>query len=153
MSSSSASNTTPAVPKNTAGVIIRFAAFLYDALLIIALWFLLGVFGVAFNQGEAVATYSPFLSSACFIVAFSFNAYFWRNGGQTLGMRAWRLRLINSRLEPLTLTQCFVRFITAIASLAIFGLGYFWLWIDKDRLSWHDRMSDTRVIREPKKKK
>jgi len=43
-----------------------------------------------------------------------------------------------------------LRFVGAIGSLLICGLGYLWLWVDKDKLTWQDRLSDTRVIREPK---
>ena len=40
----------------------------------------------------------------------------------------------------------------ACVSLAALGLGYFWIWIDRERLAWHDRWSGTRVVVLPKKK-
>lgn len=137
--------------KNNAGVLVRFAAFLYDALLIIGLWFLVGAIFVAVNAGESVSANNPFLSIVLFLVTFWFNCHFWRRGGQTLGMRAWRLRLINQHDTGLSLQQCLLRFIVAMCSILTCGLGYFWSYVDKDKLTWQDRLSNTRVIREPKK--
>jgi len=137
-------------PLQNAGVLVRLAALVYDALLVVAMWFVIAGIGVALNGGEGVSANNPFLPSILFIVTFWFNAHFWRRGGQTLGMRAWRLRLLNQHNKPLTLVQCFLRFVGAIGSLLTCGLGYLWLWIDKDKLTWQDRLSDTRVIREPK---
>ena len=134
------------------GPFIRLAAFIYDGLLVLGLWFVMGIIFVAANGGEHVAQHNPFLPSAMFIVLFWFNLHFWRRGGQTLGMRAWRLRLINDNKGPLTLMQCLVRFLVAIGSTLVFFLGYFWVWFDKEGLTWHDRYSNTRIIREPKKK-
>ena len=99
-----------------AGPLVRLAALSYDALLVIGLWFVIGIIFVAANDGEHVATHNPFLPSAMFIALFWFNTHFWRRGGQTLGMRAWRLRLVNDNKGPMTLMQCLVRFIVAIGS-------------------------------------
>ena len=134
------------------GPFIRLAAFIYDGLLVLGIWFVLGIIFVAVNGGEHVAQHNPFLPSAMFITLFWFNVHFWRRGGQTLGMRAWRLRLINDNKGPMTLMQCLVRFLVSIGSTLILFMGYFWVWFDKDGLSWHDRYSNTRIIREPKKK-
>ena len=134
------------------GPFIRLAAFIYDGLLVLGIWFVLGIIFVAVNGGEHVAQHNPLLPSAMFIVLFWFNVHFWRRGGQTLGMRAWRLRLINDNKGPMTLMQCLVRFLVSIGSTLILFMGYFWVWFDKDGLSWHDRYSNTRIIREPKKK-
>ncbi len=136
-----------------AGPLVRLAALSYDALLVLGIWFVLGIIFVAINDGEHVGKHNPFLPSLMFIALFWFNTHFWRRGGQTLGMRAWRLRLLNDNAGPLTLMQCLVRFLVSLGSFLLFGLGYFWVWLDKDGLSWHDRYSNTRVIREPKKKK
>ena len=144
------SSDTSEITVSNAGVLVRFVAMAYDGLLILGLWFVIGLLFVAINGGEQVDTRNPFLPSALFIVTFWFYAHFWRRGGQTLGMRAWRLRLLNQNSGPLTLMQCMVRFLVAIGSLAVLGLGYLWLLVDKDKLTWHDRYSETRVIREPK---
>ena len=136
-----------------AGVVVRLAALLYDTLLVVGIWFVIGGVGVIFNGGEGVNENNPFLPAILFVVTFWFNAHFWRRGGQTLGMRSWRLRLLNKHGKPLSLTQCLLRYLGAIASLLSCGLGYLWLLVDKEGLTWQDRLSDTHVIREPKEKK
>ena len=134
-----------------AGPFVRLAAFLYDSLLLVALWFVIGIVAVAINGGEGLSPNNPFLPTVMFIVWVWFNTHFWRRGGQTLGMRAWRLRLLTTNGENLTLLQCLLRLVAAVPSFALFGVGYFWILIDKDKLAWHDKYSESRVIREPKK--
>lgn len=133
-----------------AGPLVRLAAFLYDSLLMLALWFVVGGIMVAVNGGESLAPNNPFMPSFMFVIWIWFNLHFWRRGGQTLGMRSWRLRLLSTTGQPLSYIQCLLRLVMAVPAFAIFYLGYLWILIDKDRLSWHDRYSETRVVREKK---
>lgn len=133
-----------------AGPLVRLAAFLYDSLLMLAMWFVIGGVFVAANGGEGVGQNNPFLPSLMFLIWVWFNLHFWRRGGQTLGMRSWRLRLLSTTGKPLTITQCLLRLVMAVPSFALLFIGYFWVLFNKDRLTWHDRYSETRVIREPK---
>ena len=70
----------------------------------------------------------------------------WLRGGQTLGMRAWRLRVERNSGEPLDLLTGMVRFVGGLVSMLSGGLGLLWLWIDRDELTWHDRLAGTRVL-------
>ena len=133
-----------------AGPLVRLAAFLYDSLLMLAMWFVIGGVFVAANGGEGVSQNNPFLPSLMLVIWIWFNLHFWRRGGQTLGMRSWRLRLLSTTGKPLTYIQCLLRLVMAVPSFALFFLGYIWVLIDKEGLTWHDRYSETRVIREPK---
>lgn len=147
---------TPEITVKPAGVMLRFTAMIYDLLLLMALWFIIAAIFMTLRTalgGDPQAPGGPILTSLLFIASFWFYSFFWRRGGQTLGMRAWRLRLINTTGKPLSLTQCLLRFMCAIPSLALFGLGYFWLWFDKDKQTWHDKFSETKVVQEPKTKK
>jgi uncharacterized RDD family membrane protein YckC len=75
----------------------------------------------------------------------------WRRGGQTLGMRPWRLKLESRDGTPLRRRQLWLRFAVATLSLLLGGLGFWWAWLDRQRLTWHDRASGTRLVRMPKR--
>ena len=139
-----------------AGVFKRFGAMLYDTLLVIALMFALtGVF-LPFAEGDAImASRQPLLAAiynlARVALVVGFFGLFWTRRGQTLGMAAWRMRLVKADGSRLTWTDVLKRLGAATVSLLPVGLGYFWLWIDRDGLTWHDRWTGTRVVVEPKK--
>ena len=80
-----------------------------------------------------------------------FFGAFWTRRGQTLGMVAWRLKVERDDGTSLRWSDALLRLAGASVSLLAFGLGYFWIWIDRDRLAWHDRWSHTRVIVLPKR--
>jgi len=148
---SNSQDATQTMTVSNASALVRLAAFLYDALLMLAIWFVVGGVAVAINSGESLGHNNPFMPSVMFIVWVGFNLYFWRRGGQTLGMRSWRLRLLSTTGKPLTLTQCMLRLVMAVPAFVCFYIGYLWMYIDKKGLTWHDKYSETRVIQEPKK--
>ena len=134
-------------PNDPASLWRRLAAMSYDGLLAIALWFLIEMIAVGINHGQAItASQIPFVQTAVFISLFIFFAWFWMHGGQTLGMRAWRLHLVSQTDKPIRLPQCLLRFLVAFISAGCLGLGFLWMLWDKDKLTWHDRYSMTRVI-------
>jgi len=63
-----------------------------------------------------------------------------------LGMRAWKLMVIRRDGLPLTLQNALIRFAAATIALLPLGLGLIWLLVDRDRLSWQDRLSRTQLI-------
>ena len=79
-----------------AGLWRRFAAAVYDGLLLLALWFVSTGIVVIFNGNEAIdpQRMQLFALPALWLMTFAFYAWFWRHGGQTLGMRSWRLRVV-----------------------------------------------------------
>ena len=81
------------------------------------------------------------------LVGMGFYVYFWKARKQTLGMRAWKLELHNADANSgaPTMLQLIVRALTAALSFLCFGIGYWWILIDKDGATLHDRISKTRV--------
>lgn len=79
-------------------------------------------------------------------VIAAFYVYFWTRGGQTLGMRAWRFRVIGDDGANLRFGDALKRFGWAIPSLLPAGLGLWWSLIDRDGLAWHDRQSHSRLV-------
>lgn len=134
-----------------ASPIKRLISLIYDFLIMLSVWFLIGGIAVAINRGEAVT--GSLLQVAMFIISYLFLAFFWTRGGQTLGMQSWRLRVQTAEGYSLTASQALKRYLAAILSIATFGLGYLWMFIDKEGLSWHDRLSGSCIVELPKKKK
>ncbi len=130
-----------------AGLLDRLAALLYDALLLLALLFVATALLLPFTRGEALQPHNPFYSTYLLFISFFFFGWFWMHGGQTLGMRAWRLQLRRLDGKPLTWWHALLRFLTAIPSWALGGLGFWWMLIDRRRLTWHDRISETCIVR------
>ena len=141
-----------------AGVLRRFGAMLYDLLLVIALLFIVTALFLPFTGGEAITpdrsvAIERIYQSVLLLIVVLFFCVFWTWRGQTVGMLAWRLRVERSDGTLLTWRDALLRLGGAAVSLAALGLGYFWIWIDRDRLAWHDRWSGTRVIVTPKKER
>jgi uncharacterized RDD family membrane protein YckC len=84
------------------------------------------------------------------LVALAFFVGFWMHGGQTLGMRAWRLRLQNDDGGAPTLKQLLIRFCVAPLSWSAAGLGFLWSLADPQRRTWHDLASGTAIVHEAK---
>lgn len=134
----------------TAGVIRRLAAAVYDGLLLVGIWMVITLIIVVLHGGEAVPAGNLAFQLLLLALAALLFMSSWLRGGQTLGMRAWRLKVERQSGAPLDLRTASLRFAAGILSLLACGLGIFWLWIDRDHLTWHDRIAGTRVIVLPK---
>lgn len=136
----------PGVVKVTApGFLRRLAAISYDFMLLLAVWFLATVIVLPINHGEAITVYQSIYRLYLLIVSFVFYGWFWTHGGQTLGMRAWKIKLISDQDGVVTWSQAAIRFVVAIVSWACVGLGFFWCLFNQQRLCWHDSLSKTRL--------
>ena len=135
------STASPAKP----GFFRYFAAIFYDLILVIALFFFATAILLPFNQGEAIQ--STFLFPLYLLcISFIFYGWFWTHGGQTLGLRAWKLRLISDEQTDISWKQAFIRYLTACCSSLVFGLGFFWRIWQKDCKTWHDLSSKSYII-------
>lgn len=130
----------------------RLAAMLYDAILVfgllLILWIAFYFLMVAIKGHEDIGheplavLYWP-LAVACMA---GFFIWFWTHGGQTLGMRSWRIRILSEEGAAVSLRAALVRYLMAIVSALPLGLGYWWSLIDRDRRTWHDIVSHTQLV-------
>ncbi len=146
----SGDSTTPPDEWPVAGLLPRLAAMVYDVLLVLALLLLAGALALLALGGNAPPTGASWYTLYLVGVVYLFFAGFWVRRGQTLGMRSWRLRLRRRSGGPPTLLDASLRFAAASLSLAAAGLGFAWQIVDRDGLSWHDRLSGTVIRRAPK---
>lgn len=133
------------------GMFRRLAAMFYDVLLLVALWFAVSALLLAVSGGQLASPDRPiwqiYLLRTCLVLTtVIFFTGFWTHGGQTLGMRAWRLQLVTNRNDSVNWKQSLLRLAAAIPSLGVFGLGFLWMLVDRDRRTVHDRLSGTKLI-------
>lgn len=133
----------------------RLAAIFYDALLLVAVLVAASFPPVLlFTSGENTpAAWTPLFRIYLITVSFLFFGWFWTHGGQTLGMRVWRIRVQTRKGYGITWWQAMLRFVVAIASWACIGLGFIWSLFDKEKMTWHDRYSESVLVVLPKTKK
>lgn len=136
------SDSQPSLP--SAGLVKRFAAMFYDSLLLLGVLMGVNALVLTLNRGEAIQ--SNWYSLFNLLVVYVFFAWFWTHGGQTLGMRAWRLKAVTNDGQLLSWQQSAVRLALACLSLAAFGLGYLWMYFDAEKRTWHEKMSRTRTL-------
>jgi uncharacterized RDD family membrane protein YckC len=140
------------IPYPPAGLFRRLMAMFYDSLLLLSTLLVATALVMLFTRGT-LSYHNPFFRTFMFLICFSFYNWFWLHGGQTLGMRAWRLRVQRRDGRPITIWQGLLRFMLAIPSLALAGLGFFWMLVDREHLTLYDRFSGTEMVVLPKQQK
>ncbi|RKZ93562.1 MAG: hypothetical protein DRQ43_07975 [Gammaproteobacteria bacterium] len=171
-----------------AGFLSLLGCWLYDFMLLCAVWLLAGIvyiipaqmlINVDSSQKNNLSTTEfsgPVFYVYLFLVSWFFFAWFWKHGGQTLGLRSWSLRLQTENGHTLSWMQTLLRFLIAgtpwLISLFVyeqittrqllqppyeysaFILGFgglFWILIDKKNRSLQDIFSHTRIVKIPKR--
>lgn len=150
----------------------RFAAIVYDVLAVVAIVMVVGLLaqmatgGHLFDEHGQMLTwwYQP-------LQGLVVGAYFllsWTRGGQTLGMRPWRIRVTDASGAPVNWKRGLVRLIVAALPLALVliypltsmkaalwapVIGWLVLllpaWFDRRRRAIHDMVAGTEIRRLP----
>ncbi|MDA1372462.1 MAG: RDD family protein [Proteobacteria bacterium] len=138
----------------------RLAALLYDGFLVAAIWMVLGFtlqlfVGPDTNQlVDGRVQTNPELGNILFVLMVAscagFYVYFWTRSGQTLGMIAWRIKVVNLKGYPLNPIQALLRFIAAWPAFFMLGLGYLSMYLDPNGDAMHDKLSSSKVVLLPK---
>ncbi|HZF27477.1 MAG TPA: RDD family protein [Steroidobacteraceae bacterium] len=140
------------VGADSAGLLRRFAAIFYDLLLIIAVlmtvtWLLLPLTRGEAITRETVGAFEYLYRALLLALVVAYFGFSWTRSGETVGMLAWKIRVVRRDGSALRWRDVLLRLAAAMLSWLPAGLGYFWMLVDRDRLTWHDRLSETRVIR------
>lgn len=148
----------------------RFMAMVYDSLLLGALTMAYGgvtTFILYLVRGDTSGgKYQPMIDSSVgntfFLVGLlltlgGFYVFFWCRAGQTAGMRAWRLQVIRQGTLPALrfpdYGQAAIRALLAGPALLLLGAGYWWRYVDASGDCLHDKLSQTKVVVTPPRKK
>lgn len=144
-------DTAPPSAKPRALIGWRLLALFYDFWPMLAVWMVVAGVFVALHGDAVRGGWLGFLEFiALWLVTGLYTTYSWRYGGQTLGMRPWRLHMMADEGRTTTWKALWLRYAIGNLSLFLGGLGFWWAWFDRDGLTWHDRISHTRLVRQPK---
>jgi len=134
----------------SASLLRIFIAIIYDSLLLVSVLFFATGLVLALTGGQVSQDYKIFYQFYLLMVCFFYFSWPWLRSGQTLGMKAWRIQVQSIDGSPLTWRQVSLRFFMAIVSWLVLGMGFFWAVVDKQHRTWHDRVSDTRIVLRPR---
>jgi uncharacterized RDD family membrane protein YckC len=126
---------------NTPSVIKRFAAAIYDCLLLLAVLLVASLLFLVIFGDATLPPKRHYFQAFILLCCATYFVGFWMHGGQTLAMRTWRFRLVSSS-GHLTLQQALIRFALSPIGLALF----IWAWVDKEKCFLHDRLAGTRLV-------
>jgi uncharacterized RDD family membrane protein YckC len=125
----------------------RLISLVYEACALTAVLWLAG-FGLGLVENAVGLTHSRLAFQVYLVgVAGLYFVWQWRRGGQTLPMKTWRLKLVSNDDRALRPRQAIVRYVAALAGSALFGAGFLWALVDRDRRFLHDRIARTKIVR------
>ena len=137
---------------STPSLLRRLAAICYDAVLVfgvlLLLWTLyyLALTGLTGNEDIGHSALAQAYWPVALVAMIGFHVWFWTHGGQTLGMKSWRVRVVALDGGDPAFGPALQRYLWAWVSAAALGLGFLWALFDREGLTWHDRLSATRLV-------
>ncbi len=120
---------------------------LYDGVIMLGLLILASAVALPFGSVSKVAFHDFWFTLWLFAACFAYLGICWRYGGMTIGMRAWRVRLVNADGQMISWPRCLLRFLVGLVSLLVFGMGILWILVDSKNRGWHDLAARTVMIK------
>ncbi len=109
-------------------------ALLYDLFPLFGIYIITTVTVILVRKGQDIKPGALWFQLLLLAETMLYFIHSWKKGGQTLGMRAWKIRL--PQPGQLSWPQALARFGVGALSTALLGLGLWWQYIDKQGRSW-----------------
>ena len=84
------------------------------------------------------------------LVLAVYGAVMWKLRGSTIGGTVLDLQVVRLDGRPVDWETAIIRALSCFLSLAVAGLGFFWIAFDDAHQAWHDKIAGTVVVRVPK---
>jgi uncharacterized RDD family membrane protein YckC len=148
----------------------RLAAFVYEGVLLFGVLMLAGIaYSASTGLRDPRVQGTLGLQVFLFLVLGLYFGWFWSHGGQTVAMKAWHIRLTDTRGGPVSMSRALVRYVLSWLWFApalltahlsglkgggsLFGimatgvLAYAALSrLSRERQFWHDMVCGTRLV-------
>lgn len=126
-------------------VLKHIAAFVYDVFPVIGILIVTSGITLILRTGDEVQAHTWWFQVFIFCEIALYYIYFWKVGGQTIGMKAWKIHIKpnNENQHQLSWKQASMRFIVGLFSTAFLGAGLYWKFFSKDGRSWMDLASNS----------
>ena len=131
----------------------RLLAMFYDAVILLGLLILGSALALPFGDINKVAFQDFWFTLWLSAVCFAYLGGCWRHGGMTVGMRAWRIKLVSGNERSISWPRCLLRFLVGLVSIFVFGAGIVWALIDSKNRGWHDLAAQTLLVKQNAAKK
>ncbi|WP_395374355.1 RDD family protein [Marinicella sp. W31] len=123
----------------------QLAAFIYDIFPVLGILLVTSLIIILVRKGAEIEPNTLWFQLLLLTEIFMYYIYSWKNGGQTLGMRAWKIK-IEPNHENNSWLQLIARFLAGALSTVCLGLGIWWQYIDSKNRSWMDLASQSRIV-------
>jgi uncharacterized RDD family membrane protein YckC len=146
----------------------RLATMVYEGVILFGVVFLAGYLFSTLTQQRNGLTHHNLLAAWIGLVVGVYFVWFWTHSGQTLPMKTWRVRLVDTNNAPVTTPRAVLRYVLAwlwflppLALHPLLGLKvpqtlviaaiWFALWaatalFGTQRQFLHDRLAGTRIV-------
>lgn len=128
-------------PLPTAKLWHRYAAMIYEALLLIAVLFIADYLFISLTHNAQSPLLKALLQIYLLTVMAVYFSWFWMRG-QSLAMKTWRIRLVSVNGNKLNLRQALLRYLFSW----LIGFTQLWAFLDRDGQFLHDRLAGTRLV-------
>lgn len=127
------------------GLLKRLVIMFYDAILLITVLFFAAIIvSVPLNITLDHPLF-PLFIIYIYSVGFLFLGWCWTHGGQTLGLKTWKIKLISDSGNEVNWKEALIRYLASLLCWLSCGIGFLWCYTNKERLAWNDLLSKTRL--------
>ncbi|MFT5259205.1 MAG: putative RDD family membrane protein YckC [Saprospiraceae bacterium] len=141
--------------QHTVSLLRRLGAVFYDTILIASLIFIVAQWSLVITaEAKQHVLFQVAMLLNIFGVGFLYLSWFWVRGGQTVGMKAWKITLVSQQefeagqINPfIGWQQAFVRYCVSLVSWSVLGLGFIWILFNPRKRAWHDLASQSFLVK------
>lgn len=138
-------------PRARCGLLRRTGVIIYDGLLLLSVFFFATLILLPFTDGRAIESDNISYHVYLLVISYLYFAWHWSHGGQTLGMRAWRVRLCREVGGTVNWSGATQRFLASLLSWLLLGCGFICSVFDPEYRTLHDRLTKTSLVVEDRR--